>query len=90
VVREPVVPPTLVSARGAGSPTLYASWNGATDVSSWHLLAGSTHSALASDSTIPRSGFETALPVSRASGYAAVVAIDRRGEPLGRSAAIAV
>jgi hypothetical protein len=87
---SPVVPPTLAGARGAGGPRLFASWNGATEVSSWHLLTGETHAALASDSTFPRSGFETELPVSRASRYAAVVAPDRRGEPLGRSATIAV
>jgi hypothetical protein len=38
---------------------LYASWNGATDVESWELLAGTDAGRLESVGSIPRDGFET-------------------------------
>jgi hypothetical protein len=51
--------------------TVYASWNGATDVASWRIEPGGP--------AVPRTGFETALPLRP--GH--VVALDARGRALG-------
>jgi hypothetical protein len=56
--------------------TVYASWNGATDVGSWRIEPGGA--------TVPRRGFETALPVPSGAGSLHVVALDARGRALGR------
>jgi hypothetical protein len=56
---QPATPPTLSVSGG----TAYASWNGATNVASWQLLAGQSTSALATVTTVPHSGFETAIAV---------------------------
>jgi Arylsulfotransferase (ASST) len=87
---RPDVPPALVAVRTAGEPMLYASWNGATEVAAWRLLAGSSEAALRPVTTRPSAGFETMLGPARGPGRAAAVALDRRGRPLGRSGTIAV
>jgi hypothetical protein len=66
------------------------SWNGATEVASWQLHAGRSADRLEAALVRPRTGFETALPAPADAGYAAVVALDRRGNPLGRTAALRV
>jgi hypothetical protein len=69
---------------------LYASWNGATEVASWQLQAGASASSLAAAATVPRRGFETALPIPPGVAYVGAVALDSAGAPLGSSAAVAV
>ncbi len=75
---------------GAGAGTVYASWNGATLVSSWRLLAGASASSLGTVAVVPRSGFETAIamPAGTVGPYAAVQALDAAGQVLGTSAAV--
>jgi hypothetical protein len=51
--------------------TVYASWNGATDVAAWKIEPGGP--------AVPRAGFETALPLRAG----AVVALDAHGRALG-------
>jgi hypothetical protein len=59
---QPSQPPAI-SARTSGSATaVYASWNGATTVTSWQLLTGSSSSHMTAVSTTPKSGFETTIP----------------------------
>jgi hypothetical protein len=77
-------------ALAARAHTLYASWNGATEVASWQLLEGATPSELRPGPTVPRDGFETALSAGLQTRSAAVVALDRAGAPLGRSLAVDV
>ncbi len=75
---------------GSGAGTAYASWNGATQVGSWRLLAGGSPSALHAILTVPRSGFETAMtvPAGTIGPYVAVQALDPTGRPLSSSAAV--
>jgi outer membrane protein assembly factor BamB len=82
------------TGRPAGAPklaaagaTVYASWNGATEVRSWRVLAGPTPNALAPAGTAARRGFETAITVG-GEPFVAVEAIGAGGEVLGRSRAI--
>ena len=71
---------------GARGDRLYASWNGATEIASWQLLEGATPSDLRRTQTVQRAGFETPLPLSTQTRSAAVIALDRAGASLGRSA----
>jgi hypothetical protein len=89
---QPAEPPALAvasAAAGAGT-TVYASWNGATEVASWRVLAGSSPNALAPVATAPKSGFETtiAAPASVTGGYVAVQALGSSGAVLGSSRTI--
>jgi hypothetical protein len=44
--------------------TIYASWNGATDISSYDVFAGPTMGSLAMVDNAARSGFETEIPLT--------------------------
>jgi Arylsulfotransferase (ASST) len=77
---------------GAGAvgaaTTVYASWNGATQVASWRVLGGASAKALTAVAAAPRSGFETTIPTPAAEGYVAVQALDASGAVLGTSRTI--
>jgi arylsulfotransferase ASST len=77
-------------ALAAQNGVLYASWNGATEVASWQLLEGAAAADLRRTQTVPRAGFETALRPEASTRAAAVLALDRSGAPLGRSAPVAL
>lgn len=83
----PTYAPALAASVNAanGTSTLYASWNGATGVSSWQVSTGPSAGALSPLKTMPARGFETAIPVGTAQGYAAVTALGRSGQRLGTS-----
>ena len=84
---QPVQPPAVAVV----PPVVYASWNGATEVASWRVLAGSSPSTLAPLAAAPKTGFETALAIAApASGpyYVAVQALDGAGAVIGVSATI--
>jgi hypothetical protein len=83
-VGRPATRPSL--ARHGG--TLHASWNGATEVASWRLHEGARATALRPGVTAARTGFETVLRPAAGTRHAAVVALDRAGTPLGRSATV--
>ena len=70
---------------------MYASWNGATQVASWRLLAGGSPSALHAILTVPRTGFETAMtvPAGTVGPYVAAQALDAAGHVLSSSAPVA-
>jgi Arylsulfotransferase (ASST) len=89
-VGRPVAPPALTAATTGGRTALYASWNGATEVAAWRLLAGTRRTALRSVATVPRRGFETELPIGGSTRQAAVVALDQAGRPVGRSVTVAL
>jgi Arylsulfotransferase (ASST) len=64
---------------------VYASWNGATQVAAWEVLAGPDPSHLVSLGSISRDGFETAMLVQTSQPYIAVQAKHRSGRVLGAS-----
>ncbi len=84
----PAAPPALALRSGGGEAlTAYASWNGATGVSAWQLLAGPSPTQLAPVATAPSSGFETAIAANSAQPYFAVAALDAAGQTIATSAA---
>ena len=67
---------------------VHVSWNGATEVASWNLYKADDHgdiNAAELVTTLPRSGFETALTYSGVATYVIVEGVDREGTILGRS-----
>jgi len=68
--------------------TLYASWNGATEVASWKVLAGPGPDRMETVGSSPREGFETAITVRTTEPYVGVRAENRSGEVLGASEAV--
>ena len=71
-----------------GTSTLYASWNGATGLAGWQVLAGPHRSSLRPIGIIPRRGFETPIALNGDSGHVAVTAIDEHGRLLRSSRVI--
>jgi hypothetical protein len=80
----PAKPPVLaVASTGPEASMVYASWNGATGVSAWRVLAGPDPAHLSPIASAPRAGFETAIPVRSAEPDFAVQALGSSGEILG-------
>jgi len=62
----PYYPPKITAASNG---TLYISWNGATDVTSYNILAGTTASGLKVVASVQKTGFETSYVLPASAGY---------------------
>ena len=83
---QPKDDPALVARRGHGDEvTLYVSWNGATEVATWQVLAGPSPDSLEEVASAPRKGFETAIVLRTTETYVGVQAKDRSDRTLGAS-----
>jgi hypothetical protein len=87
---QPQEPPVVSAARDprTGARTAYVSWNGATEVRSWQVLAGAAPDALSVLGVARRRGFETAISLGTIGGYVAVRALDGDGSALAVSRAV--
>jgi hypothetical protein len=85
----PLDRPAIAATRtGADRLTVWASWNGATAVRRWQVLAGPRPDALAPlGAPVARSDFETAIAVRSRARYVAVRALDDAGRALATSRA---
>jgi hypothetical protein len=83
-------PSIAARAAGAGRSVVYASWNGATQLAGWTVLAGGSPSRLRPAGSRSRAGFETAIAVRSGGPYFAVVANDAHGRRLAQSATVKV
>jgi Arylsulfotransferase (ASST) len=86
---QPTTAPSVVASTSGDNTYVYASWNGATDVASWQVLAGTSPDALHLAGSGARKGFETELVVPMAS-YVAVRALDAAGHILATSSSVRV
>ena len=86
---QPTTHPSIaVSATKAGGLAVYASWNGATNVARWQLIAGPSPSQLTPHGpAATRTGFETEIATTTSQRYLAVVALDSSGRALATSTA---
>jgi hypothetical protein len=82
------VPDVVAEPGPEGRVTLYASWNGATEVASWEVLTGPGSDGLEPVGSAPRKGFETAISFTTDEPYVAIRAKDRSGRALGLSEAV--
>jgi hypothetical protein len=87
----PAEAPAIATARDSGGTTAWASWNGATGVHSWQLLAGTRPNAMRAVSSTRSHGFESELRAGAVAGpYLAVQALGAGGVPLGQSGTVTV
>ncbi len=82
----PLTPPVGAARTAAGKTTVYASWNGATRLASWRVLAGPSASKLSVVKTAERSGFETTIPLAEDYKTFEVEALAASGQVVGKSA----
>jgi hypothetical protein len=88
---QPATPPSIAaSATGHGATTVYASWNGDTQVEAWRVLAGSRRRALKPCTRKAWTDFETAITLSWRPRYVQVQALNAAGHVLGTSTVRAV
>ncbi len=83
----PQRPPAVTASTSGSLTTIYMSWNGATTVSYWRILGGSSPNSLQTITTEPKQGFETEVQIAP-EAYVAVQALDARGRTLGASATV--
>jgi hypothetical protein len=85
-VGRPTTRPALAVARGSGGgATLYASWNGATQVTAWRVLGGTRPSSLHRVARAARTGFETTIRLRTSRAHFTVQALSAAGDVLGTS-----
>jgi len=93
-VGRPTWPPSLawedvgggLTVPGSPASRVYLSWNGATEVASWQIIAGNSTSMLDVPSKLfPRAGFETTITIGAGVRYGQAVALDKQGIVLGRT-----
>jgi hypothetical protein len=83
---RPAEPPLVVARHRGGGTDVWASWNGATNVHFWRVLAGSAPDRL--QRVRPRArwaSLETAIRLRTRPAYVAVRALDANGHILGES-----
>jgi hypothetical protein len=84
---HPTDRPAVVAERASEEEVrVYASWNGATEVESWEVLAGPHPDQVEPLGSVPRNGFETAMTVQTPHPYVAVRAKDNSGRVLDTTA----
>jgi len=84
-VGEPLTKPAAAARTSGGATTVYASWNGATQVRSWRVLAGPSASQLTPVTTANWAGFETAIHLTGSFKAFEVQALDANGKVIGTS-----
>ena len=83
---QPTTPPNIaVAPNSDGTTEVWASWNGATTVASWRVLAGQSPGSLSALFSTARQGFETATWAATGMPYFAVQALDAHGNVLATS-----
>jgi Arylsulfotransferase (ASST) len=84
---RPLSPPAvLASLNDTGEETVvHASWNGATEVAAWRVLAGGRSGALAPKAQLAATGFEVSTTLPAKYTRVGVQALDARGRVLGTS-----
>jgi Arylsulfotransferase (ASST) len=82
---QPTTAPSLVTKREGSSVTVLTSWNGATSVASWQILAGASPTALTPVMSVPKVGFQSTSTVVTNGAYIEVKALGANGNVLGTS-----
>ena len=84
---RPLSPPVvLASLNTTGEQTIvHASWNGATEVASWRVLAGNSRRSLSARTTMRADSFESSTTLAHKYAYAQAQALDADGRVLGAS-----
>lgn len=86
-VGTPYFPPSGAVRKSKGKVTVYASWDGDTQVTSWKVLGGSEPNHLHVVATKGKNGFQTAIKLTRSYKLYKVQAFDAKGHLLRTSKA---
>jgi hypothetical protein len=89
-VGTPFFPPSGAARKVKGKATVYASWDGATQVTAWKVLAGSNANHLPVVATHAKTGFETTITLAKSAKVYKVQAFDAKGHLLRTSKAFSV
>lgn len=81
----PYFPPSGAVRTSRGKATVYASWDGDTQVTGWRVLAGSNAKTLKAVATASKTGFETTIPLTSTYRAYKVQALDGKGHVLRTS-----
>jgi hypothetical protein len=81
----PLSAPAGAARESSGKGTVYASWNGATQVVSWRVLAAAGAGRLTAVATSTKTGFETAIAVPAGYERFQLQALDAGGHVIGTS-----
>jgi len=81
-------PAAAARTQEGGGTLVYASWNGATNVSEWRLLAGEDRDALHQIGSVRKQGFETSVGTNSTDAFFEVQALDSSGRVLGTSSVV--
>ncbi len=89
---RPLSPPAVLADLNntAEETIVHVSWNGASEVAAWRVLAGMHPGSLTAQATIPVSGFESSTTLPNKYAYVAVQALDSAGHVLGTSRTVQV
>jgi hypothetical protein len=83
---QPTTPPAVVAQpSGTAAMTVAVSWNGATEVASWQVLAGASPAALTAVASAAKAGFQTTIAAPNPGPYVAVQALNAAGAVIGTS-----
>jgi Arylsulfotransferase (ASST) len=87
---QPTDRPAVAAQDVSEGVAVYASWNGATEVASWQILAGDQAHDLRPIGSASKTGFETAVLLRHNPRFVAAVARDRSNAALGTSPTVGV
>jgi hypothetical protein len=87
-VGQPTEPPDLAVRVVGTESQVYASWNGATEVASWRVIAGPAPEQMEAVGEAERDGFETSIRVDTVAEWYSVQALDAGGAIIGTAVAI--
>jgi hypothetical protein len=87
-------PSIAASGNGTDNTTVYMSWNGATEIKQWAVLASNSSSSLATGDdlwkNVTKTGFETNITVGTNARYIRAAALDADGKVLGATGIVDV
>jgi hypothetical protein len=81
----PWAAPAFRTRANKGKTTVYASWNGSTQLARWQVLGGSSPSKLSVIATAGKTAFETPIKLRSSRAYLEVQALDSRGKVLAHT-----
>jgi hypothetical protein len=85
---QPTNDPAFAAELGVDDEVkIYASWNGATEIATWQVLAGASPDQLEPLASATRQGFETVITVRTTEPYVGLQAMNGSGRVLGTTSA---
>jgi hypothetical protein len=82
---RPAAAPRAAASTTGGETIVWASWNGATGVTGWRVLAGDVRGKLRRVAEVPTGGFETRIVIPGAPRFVRVQPVARSGHALSGS-----